>query len=94
MLVRIRWKKRSQSDRRRLRNLALALASLLTPSALIAFTIAFWRISADLRWTGDFFISTGIFSHWQVWLIAAAVLLLIARVLGRYALREDDLMGL
>jgi cation transport ATPase len=93
MLVRIRWKKRSQSDRRRLRNLALALASLLTPSALIAFTIAFWRISADLRWTGDFFISTGIFSHWQVWLITAAVLLLIARVLDRFAQRAGDFAG-
>jgi hypothetical protein len=94
MLVRICWKKPAQADRQGLRSLALALASLLTPSALVAFTMAFWRISADLRWTGDFFISTGMFSHWQVWLIGAAVLLFVARVLDRYAQREGDLIGI
>jgi len=54
------------------------------PAALLAFTMAVWRIAADLHWTGDFFISSGILSHWQVWLVAAAVLLLGASLLNHW----------
>jgi hypothetical protein len=60
------------------------------PAALLAFTLAFWRIAADLHWTGQFFISQGIFSHWQVWLVAAAVLLLCASALNRWGHGGDD----
>jgi hypothetical protein len=45
--------------------------------------MAFWRIAADLRWTGDFFISSGLLSHWQIWLAAAAILLGVATLLNR-----------
>ncbi len=64
--------------------LALALASLLTPASLLAFSMAFWRIAADLHWTGEFSISNGILSHWQTWLVAAAALLAVASVLNRW----------
>jgi hypothetical protein len=63
--------------------LALALASLLTPAALLAFTMAFWRMAADLHWTGEFFISDGILSHWQTWLAGAGILLGAASLLNR-----------
>jgi len=66
------------------RDIALACASLLIPSALLAFTLAVWNIAADLRWTGEFIVSTGIFSHWQAWFCIAAFLLLFARLLNRY----------
>jgi hypothetical protein len=84
MFVRVRWSKRRNAGIARHRVIALGLASLLTPSALAAFTMAFWSMGADLSLTGDFVISTGLLSHWQVWLAAAGVLLLFARLLNRF----------
>ena len=54
----------------------------------MAFVLAFWRLSADLRAAGQFPISSGLFSHWQVWLAGAAVLELLAIVLNRYGNAE------
>ena len=59
-------------------------AALLTPGALMASVLAAWRIAADLNFTNRFAIATGLFSHWQVWLGAAAALQLCSRVLNRY----------
>ncbi|HYZ84606.1 MAG TPA: hypothetical protein VE621_09395 [Bryobacteraceae bacterium] len=42
--------------------------SLLTPVAVVAYALAFWRMGADLNLTGEFFIARGLLSHWQVWL--------------------------
>jgi len=70
---------------RRNQRLALALASLLTPAAALTAVLALWRIAADLNWTGSFAISSGLFSHWQVWLLLAAFLQFCSRVLNRYA---------
>lgn len=91
MLVRIRFSAQPANDAPRFRNEALALASLLTPAALIAFTLFFWSISCDLRWTTNFFVASGLFSHWQVWLLCAAGLLVFARLLSRYA--EQNYLG-
>jgi hypothetical protein len=65
------------------KSLALAVSSLLTPCALVAFTLTFWSIAADMRWSTTFFVSTGLFSHWEVWLASAGLLLLLARLLGQ-----------
>jgi hypothetical protein len=73
--------------------MVLLLAALLTPSALLAFTMAFWIIASDLRWTGEFFLATGLFSHWQVWLCTAAILLLLSRLLDRAARRPGEFAG-
>jgi hypothetical protein len=51
-----------------------AMGSLLTPAAAVATVLALWRLGADLRWTGEFAISEGLFSHWQVWLALAFLL--------------------
>jgi hypothetical protein len=67
----------------RYQTLALAVSSLLTPCALIAFTLMFWNIAADMRWSTTFFVSRGLFSHWEVWLASAGLLLLLAHVLGQ-----------
>jgi hypothetical protein len=86
MVVRVRWKPPvvgEVSDRQR--QFALLLAALLAPSALIAFTLAFWVIASEMRWTGEFFVSSGLLSHWQIWLFTAAVLLALSRLLDRYA---------
>jgi hypothetical protein len=85
MLVRVRIGSRRTRFQPRFQNAALATASLLAPSSLVAFTVSFWGFAADLQWTGDFFISRGVFAHWQVWMAMAAVLLLISRLLDGYA---------
>src|SRR5947209_19575365 len=98
MVVRIRWEKawivnpakqiqtaRGTASSFRFEKFALIAAALLTPSALVAFTLAFWSVASDLHWAGDFFLSHGLFSHWQVWICAAAVLLFLARLLDRFA---------
>jgi hypothetical protein len=37
-------------------------------AAVLCLMLALWRLTSDLGWTGEFFISAGFFSHWQVWL--------------------------
>ncbi len=87
MVLRIRFGARPKVGKkaRRNRRLALAIASLLTPAAALTFVLALWRIAADLNWAGSFAITTGFFSHWQVWLAAAALLQFCAHILNRYA---------
>jgi len=91
MVVRIRFAKSSKLGQKRQkdRRLALVLAVLMPPSALAAGVLAFWRIAADLKWANSFAISSGIFSHWQVWLGAAVALQMCARALNRYGRSGD-----
>ena len=91
MIVRIRFGRGTKVGRkpRRRRRFAAGLAGLLTPAAVLAAALGAWRIASDMNWTGSFAIASGFFSHWQVWLGAAAILQLCARFLNRYA-RERD----
>ena len=73
-----------------LQNAALALASLLAPAALIAFTLTMWALGAELHLTAKFFVAKGLLSHWQVWLAAAAGLSFCAWLLNRYARAAID----
>jgi hypothetical protein len=57
----------------------------------MAIVLALWRLSSDLRATGGFPISAGLFSHWQVWLTGAAMLEFLAIVLNRYGNAEPVL---
>ena len=86
MLVRIHLKRgpRIQPRAGMNRRLALALAVLLTPAALMAAALACWRLAADMNWAGEFAISSGPFSHWQVWIGAAAILQVAASKLNRW----------
>ena len=65
------------------------MGSLLTPAALIAAALACWRIAADFNWASSFAISSGLFSHWQVWLAGAVLLQLCAHMLYRYGNSTD-----
>lgn len=58
------------------------LVALLTPSAVVALVMGLWRLTADLAWTETFPISTGFFSHWQVWIALALGLKFGASVLA------------
>lgn len=86
MVVRIRLGSgtRVRHKRRKNQHVALAMASLLTPAAVMACVLALWRLAADLNVTGQFPIPKGLFSHWQVWLTLAASLQFCATVLNRY----------
>ncbi len=66
------------------RNAALAIAALVTPATLLAFVLAFWRMSADLGFTSAFPITTGLLSHWQVWLAIALCAQFFTIALNRY----------
>lgn len=63
--------------------LVLAVSALLRPAALTAIVFAVWRLTADMRWTKEFPIPSGLFSHWQVWLATGVLLQMAARTLGR-----------
>ena len=91
MLVRIQLssKTKVRAKRRKNQHVALALAALLTPAAVMACVLAFWRLGADLNVTGQFPIPFGLFSHWQVWLTLAASLQFSATLLNRYGLTEQ-----
>jgi hypothetical protein len=47
------------------------LAVLLTPAAVVAVALGFWRLGADPGWTNHFLITTGLFSHCQAWFALA-----------------------
>jgi len=86
MRVRIQRKRRSRTrtDIPHAQHLALLLAAVTTPTALLAFTMALWKIGADLRLTGPFVMSAGVFSHWQTWLGIAGALFLLTSALNRF----------
>jgi hypothetical protein len=86
MVLRVRLKLRPALAKRlaRHREFALLTGTLLTPAALMALVLGCWRLGSDLNWTGEFAISHGLFSHWQVWIALAALLQVCASILNRY----------
>lgn len=69
------------------RQLACVVAALLTPAALMALALGIWRLGSDLDIAGEFAISGGLFSHWQVWIAMAGLLQTCASILNRYGRR-------
>ena len=65
------------------------LVALVTPSAVIAFVMGLWRLTADLGWTETFPIASGFFSHWIVWIALAIGLKFGATVLAAKLLPVD-----
>jgi hypothetical protein len=86
MVVRIRFGKRSVVGRNwsENRRAALALAALLDPAAVMALALGLWGIAAELSWVSSFAIPSGLFSHWETWMAAAAGLEFCAAALNRY----------
>jgi len=86
MVVRLRFQRDSLVSKARTENrrAASALAALLDPAAVTALALGLWGIAAQLKWVGAFAIPTGLFSHWETWLGAAAALELCAMALNRY----------
>ncbi len=92
MVIRIRLKDGPfiQQKRGKNRQLALAMAALLTPAAVMALVLGFWRFTSDLHWTAQFAIAKGPFSHWQVWVAAAITLEAAAIKLNRYGRSKES----
>ena len=90
MVVRIRFGPGRLVTRRSGKNgkAALLLASLLTLVATSCGALGFWRLGQDLGFTGNFVFSTGLLSHWQVWLAAAAGFQYSCWWLTRYSKRS------
>ena len=85
MVVRIRFPKiPSRAGNLEKHPLAQGVASLLTPAALMSCILGLWRIGADYNWTNSFAFSSGLLSHWQVWLGAAVVLQFCSYALNRF----------
>ncbi len=72
------------------REMASVIAALLTPAAAMALALGCWRLASDLNWTGEFAISRGLFSHWQVWIALAGILQTCASILNRYGRGGGD----
>ena len=89
MVVRIRLTSRPKEGGAN-RKTALAVASLMAPVALMAWALGCWRLAADLRWTGEFAITQGLFSHWQVWFAVGIAVQFAAFLLHRYAGADDN----
>jgi hypothetical protein len=92
MVVRIRFDRGRPVLRKKGKNrqFALALGALLTPGAVMASVLGLWRLAADLKWTGEFGIASGLFSHWQVWMVSAALLQGGSWALNRYGHDHDQ----
>lgn len=50
----------------------------------MAYVLGFWRLASDMGVAGEFGI-TGLFSHWQVWIVLAAALTITSSILNRYS---------
>jgi hypothetical protein len=59
------------------------IVAFFTPAAVVAGVLGFWRLSSDLGWTDAFFITSGLFSHWQVWFALAGGLPFAAAAIRR-----------
>jgi len=70
---------------------APVIGYLLTPVSLVGYVLAIWRLMADLKWVGSFFIEDGLFSHWQVWLALAIGIQMLASYLNRFGRPDNTL---
>jgi len=64
--------------------LALAVASLLTPAAVLCVVMALWGVLSDTNYLQKFVIEEGLFSHWQVWLALGIAIQSAGLMLERY----------
>ncbi len=65
--------------------LAILAASVLTLVSISVASLGIWRLGTDLGWAGEFVISQGFLSHWQVWIGAAIGIQYAGWRLTRYA---------
>lgn len=74
------------------RRFAPVLGFVITPFALTSYVLAFWRLGSDLNWLGEFFITAGLFSRWQVWLALAIAMQILANQLNRFGSQDPEVL--
>jgi len=91
MIVRLKLGAGKRVERRRGKNrqAASVLGALLVPVALMGYAMGVWRVASDIGIAQAFAIS-GLFSHWQVWMVLSAGVHLVGYALTRYG-RGGDL---
>ena len=78
------------------RSLAVSLQAadmvsvFLTPTAVLAFVFAAWRLGDDIGWTGEFPVTSGLFSHWLVWVALGVGIQMSGRLLQRPEVSESN----
>ena len=65
------------------------LSFLVRGLGLAAGVLGVWRLGNDPGWTQQFFIASGVWSHWQMWFFAAALLYAAANLIQRAAHRVE-----
>jgi hypothetical protein len=87
MVVKVRFGQGAVVSRRpgKSSRLAKLAASLLTLVSISCAALGIWRLGTDLEWAGDFVFSSGLLSHWQVWVAAAIAVQYLSWRLARYA---------
>ena len=85
MIVRIRLARGRAIQRRagKNRHVAFAFGALLIPASLMAYALGIWRLASDIGAAGKFGIS-GLFSHWQIWIVLGAFMQVAASSFNRY----------
>jgi hypothetical protein len=87
MIVRIRFGRGRLVTTRKGKNSGAArfLASMLNLVSISFATLAIWRVGQDLGFLKDFVFSSGLLSHWQVWVAATAATQYACWRLTRYS---------
>jgi hypothetical protein len=62
----------------------MVAASLITPTCVMAYVLAFWRLAADIGLAGESGLH-GLLSHWQLWIMLAVGLQFAQRILAKRA---------
>ena len=68
------------------------IALFLTPFAAMEGALGTWRLATDLGWAGEFFVNSGLLSHWQVWFAIAAFTQVTAVSLNRLLAKHAALL--
>ena len=72
------------------RQATLTAALVLNTLGVGAYVLGVWRLLSDLRLTGEFAISRGLFSHCQVCLSLGVILNAAGVSLNRYAHTDEE----
>jgi len=90
MVVRIRLGRGAVVSRRAGKNsrIARVSATVLTLASISLGSLGLWRVGSDLGWAGNFVFTSGILSHWQIWIGAAIAVQYLVWQLSRYAGRR------
>jgi len=91
MVVRIRLGRGAVVSRRAGKNsrIARVSATVLTLASISLGSLGLWRVGSDLGWAGNFVFTSGILSHWQIWIGAAIAVQYLVWQLSRYARKAN-----